>query len=159
MTDSWESFAQALHEESRSLELLNAGALNLTQALIEGDVEIIAARDRELNAYRQKHSEATTKRRGMQARGFGALTLQHVCRYAPPHLNGRFNQHLSELTCGAISLGLTVANNKALILSGLERVMHVTAKLQESVSERPGIYKRRGHVPPPTGSVLVSSKC
>lgn len=159
MSDSWEAFAKALQDESESLSRLNAAAIKLTRSLVDGEPEQIMAHDRDLNAARQAHSNATGKRRGMQARGFGAMTLQQVCRYAPRNLAGQFNQRLSEITCGSIQLGITIGNNKALIVSGLERLMKVTSKLQESASDRPGVYKRRGFVPPPSGSVLVSSKC
>ncbi|HEY8312735.1 MAG TPA: hypothetical protein VIG51_01060 [Candidatus Baltobacteraceae bacterium] len=158
MSDSWEAFSQALQEESESLDRLNAAALALTQSLVESEAATIVLADRELNAARQAHAGAAGKRRGMQARGFGTMTLQQVCQFAPRNLTGTFNQRLSELACGSISLGITITNNKALIMSGLERLMRVTAKLQASVSDRPGVYKRRGYVPPPSGSVLVSSK-
>jgi hypothetical protein len=68
------------------------------------------------------------------------------------------SQRIAELTYGSISLGITIGNNKSLILSGLERLMKVTSKLQESVTERTGVYKRRGYVAPPGASVLVSSQ-
>jgi hypothetical protein len=159
VSDSWESFAQSLQDESGCLDRLNAAAIKLTRSLVDGEAEKILDADRELNAARQAHSTATSKRRGMQARGFGTMTLQQVCQYAPRNLALQFNQRLAEITCGSIQLGITIANNKALIMSGLERLMKVTSKLQESVSDRPGVYRRRGFVPPPDGSVLVSSKC
>jgi hypothetical protein len=159
VSDNWEAFAAALQDESASIARLNVAALALTQVLVQGEPGEIMRADRELNAARQEHSGATGKRRGMQARGFGTMTLQQVCQYAPSNLAGQFNQRLSEITCGAIQLGITISNNKALIMSGLARLMSVTSKLQESASDRPGVYKRRGFVPPPDGSVLVSSKC
>ena len=94
----------------------------------------------------------------MQTRGFGTMTLQQVCAYAPRHLAANMSQRMAELTYGSISLGITIGNNKSLILSGLERLMKVTSKLQESVTERTGVYKRRGYVAPPGASVLVSSQ-
>jgi hypothetical protein len=68
------------------------------------------------------------------------------------------NQRLVELTTTSISLGITTSNNKALILSGMDRLMKVTAALQKAHSDGPGTYKRRGVVPPPSNSVLMSSK-
>ncbi|MGZ3496502.1 MAG: hypothetical protein ACXWNK_05715 [Vulcanimicrobiaceae bacterium] len=159
MSDSWEAFAKSLQDESESLNRLNAAAIKLTRVLVESEPEQILAADRELNAARKAHASATSTRRGMQARGFGVMTLQQVCQYAPRNLAGQFNQRLAEITCGSIQLGITISNNKALIMSGLERLIKVTSKLQETASDRPGVYKRRGFVPPPDGSVLVSSKC
>ena len=159
MSDSWEAFAQSLKDEAESLNRLNEAALQLTRVLVDSEPEQILAADRELNAARQAHAGAASRRRGMQARGFGAMTLQQVCTYAPRNLAAQFNQRLAEITCGSIQLGITINNNKALIVAGLQRLMKVTSKLQETASDRPGVYKRRGFVPPPNGSVLVSSKC
>ncbi|MGH8164975.1 MAG: hypothetical protein ACREP1_11650 [Rhodanobacteraceae bacterium] len=159
MSDSWELFAQSLRDESAGVGRLNAAALALTRTLVEGGPGAIVAADRELNEARQAHAAVMSKRRGMQARGFGTMTLRQVCAYAPSTLAAEFNQRLSELTYGSIQLGITVANNKSIIANGLERIMNVTAKLQESISDRPGVYKRRGFVPPPNASVIMSSKC
>ena len=156
--DSWEAFGAALLEESASLRQLNAAALNLTKVLIDGTADTIAEADRQLAAACNAHQSVCAKRRGMQVRGFGTMTLAQVCQYAPRHMAGAFNQRLAEITYGSISLGITVGNNKSLILSGLERLVKVTSKLQETVSERTGVYKRRGYVAPPGASVLVSSK-
>lgn len=159
MSDSWEAFSAMLGEESAALARLNAAALELTQALVCGDADRILAADRELGAARVTHHQTSARRRGMQVRGFGTMSLQQVCRYAPRPLYGQFHQRLCELTHGSIALRITVGNNKALILGGLDRLMRITTKLQASLSERPGVYRRRGFVPPPSGSVLVSSKC
>jgi hypothetical protein len=156
--DSWEAFNMALWEESVSLQRVNAAAYNLTTVLVNGTPEAISEADRLLNGARLVHQSASARRRGMQVRGFGSMTLQQVCRYAPPHLVGHFNQRLAELRYGAIALGITVKNNKSLIIAGLERLVKMTAKLQETVSERSGVYKRRGFVAPPGASVIVSSK-
>lgn len=158
MSDSWEAFATALQDESVALQRLNAAAQQLTQVLVDGSPEIIMEADRDLNAARAEHQTASSKRRGMQVRGFGTMTLQQVCQYAPRHLAAYMNQRLAELTYGSISLGITIGNNKSLIVAGLERLVNVTTKLQESVTERTGVYKRRGYVAPPGASVLVSSK-
>jgi hypothetical protein len=81
-----------------------------------------------------------------------------VCAYAPRELGASFAQRLAELRYGSTSLGITVRNNKSLIAAGLDRLVKVTAKLQETMTERTGVYKRRGYVAPPAASVLVSSK-
>lgn len=156
--DSWEAFNMALWEESVGLQGLNAAAYHLTTTLVNGSPEQIAKADRQLNNARLAHQTASAKRRGMQARGFGTLTLQQVCLYAPPHLSGHFNQRLAELRYGSIALGITINNNKSLIVAGLDRLMKVTGKLQETMSERTGVYRRRGFVAPPGASVIVSSK-
>lgn len=158
MTDSWEAFGAALQDESLSLQRLNAAAMQLTQVLIDGAPEAIVEADRQLNAARAAHQAASSTRRGMQVRGFGGMTLQQVCQYAPRNLAGQLNQRLAEITYGSISLGITIGNNKSLIVAGLERLVKVTSKMQETMTERTGVYKRRGYVAPPGASVLVSSK-
>ncbi len=158
MSDSWETFAAAMHEESRALHGLNVAALGLTRVLVHGDPEKILAADRALNAARAEHQAACGKRRGMQVRGFGSMTLQQVCAYAPRPVAAQISARLAELRYGARALGITNSNNKSLIASGIERLVKVTAKLQETATERTGVYKRRGYVAPPGASVLVSSK-
>jgi hypothetical protein len=157
-TDSWESFGMALREESASLQRLNAAALHLTRILLDGSPQAILEADRWLNSARAEHQQACAKRRGMQARGFGQMTLQQVCRYAPRHVAPYLQRSLAELTYGSISLGITISNNKSLIVAGLQRLVDVTHKLQEQATERTGVYKRRGFVAPPGASVLVSNK-
>ncbi len=157
-SDSWEAFGTALHEESAALQRLNAAAVHLTQILVDGSPDAILESDRALNAARVVHQTACGKRRGMQARGFGAMTLEQVCRYAPRHISPYLHKTLAEITYGSISLGITISNNKSLIVAGLQRLVDVTHKLQEHATERTGIYKRRGYVAPPGASVLVSSK-
>ena len=156
--DSWEAFGRAVQEEAACLQRLNAAAVHLTQVLVDGSPEAILESDRALNAARIVHQNACTKRRGMQARGFGDMTLQQVCRYAPRHISPYLHKALAEITYGSISLGITISNNKSLIVAGLQRLVDVTHKLQESATERSGVYKRRGYVAPPGASVLVSSK-
>lgn len=156
--DSWEAFGSALVDEASSLSRLNAAAVHLTQVLVGGTPEAILECDRALNAARIVHQNASAKRRGMQSRGFGTMTLQQVCRYAPRHIAPYMYKALAEITYGSISLGITISNNKSLIVSGLQRLVDVTQKLQDSATERTGVYKRRGFVAPPGASVLVSSK-
>ena len=157
-TDSWEAFGMALSEEALALGRLNAAATHLTQVLVDGSPDAILEADRALNAARAVHQSACAKRRGMQVRGFGQMTLQQVCRYAPRHISPYLHKALAEITYGSISLGITISNNKSLIVAGLQRLVDITHKLQESATERTGIYKRRGYVAPPGASVLVSSK-
>ncbi len=157
MNDSWAVFAGMLQEESTALQRLNSAALALTQVLVDGSPEAITQADKELNAARIAHQQASSKRRGMQVRGFGSMTLQQVCGYAPRHFAAQLNQRMAELAYGSISLGITIGNNKSLITAGLERLVKVTSKLQESMTERTGVYKRRGYVAPLGTSVLVSN--
>lgn len=157
-SDSWEAFGAALQEEAAYLQRLNAAAVHLTQVLVDGSPEAILESDRALNAARAIHQNACSKRRGMQARGFGQMSLQQVCRYAPRHIAPYLQRSLSEITYGSISLGITISNNKSLIVAGLQRLVDVTQKLQESATEKTGVYKRRGYIAPPGASVLVSSK-
>ena len=158
MNDSWESFTAALSDEAALLARVNEAALKLTQALVESDADKISATERDLDAARKAYVSAAGRRRGMQVRGFGNLTLRQVCAYAPRPMLPTLNQHLVELTTGSIALGITTNNNKALIASGMERLMKVTSVLQKAASDAPGTYKRRGVVPPPSNSVLVSNR-
>ncbi|HLI97926.1 MAG TPA: hypothetical protein VKT72_17795 [Candidatus Baltobacteraceae bacterium] len=156
--DSWEAFGIALREESAALQRLNAAAVHLTKVLVDGSPQAILESDRWLNSARIAHQQACSKRRGMQARGFGQMSLQQVCRYAPRHVSPYLQRTLSELTHGSIALGITISNNKSLIVAGLQRLVNVTHRLQEQATERTGVYKRRGYVAPPGASVLVSNK-
>ncbi len=159
MTDSWEAFSQALLDESGSLARLNEAALKLTDALVQNIAAQIELAERAVDRARVAHQTVVAKRRGMQVRGFGPLALRAVCAYAPQSLYRTFNQRLTEITYQTTSIGITNSNNKALILGGMQRLMKLTSKLQRAASDMPGTYKRRGFVPPPTGSVLLSSKC
>lgn len=158
MSDSWEAFVDALNEEAATLSRVSASALRLTDALVARKVEQITAAERELDTARSAFQAASAKRRAMQVRGFGSMTLRQVCAYAPLRLQPMMNQRLSELATQSISLGITTNNNKALIQSGMERLMKVTAAMQKAVSDKPGLYRRRGFVPPPSNSVLLSSQ-
>ncbi len=158
MTDSWDSFVSALTEEATLLGRMNDAALSMTRALVDGNVDGIFSTERTLDEARRAYQAACGKRRGMQVRGFGTMTLRQVCAYAPAQLRLPINQRLAELSTGSIQLGITTNNNKALIASGMERLMKITATLQKATNEGPGTYKRRGFVPPPNNSVLVSSQ-
>ncbi|MEO9170399.1 MAG: hypothetical protein ABI278_04425 [Candidatus Aquilonibacter sp.] len=140
------------------LARMNEAALRLTRALVESLVEAIFETEQELDNARRAYQSACGKRRGMQVRGFGTMTLRQVCAYAPRNMRLPLNSRLSELSTGSISLGITMNNNKALIASGMERIMKVTSALQKATNDGPGTYRRRGFVPPPSNSVLVSSQ-
>jgi hypothetical protein len=157
-TDSWDAFATALLEESRSLRSTHQAALGLTKALVKTDAVLILEAERALDAARRTYHAASGKRRGMQIRGFGSMTLRQVCAYAPRKMWPMLNQRLVELTTTSIGLKITNNNNKALIQSGMQRLVKITDILQRSASDSPRTYKRRGYVPPPNNSVLVSSK-
>ncbi|HTU70602.1 MAG TPA: hypothetical protein VMF11_09810 [Candidatus Baltobacteraceae bacterium] len=158
MSDSWDAFAAALREESALLKRTHEASLALTKALVKSDALEILESEHALDSARRAYHSASGKRRGMQIRGFGSLTLRQVCGYAPRALWPTLNQRLVELTTTSIGLRITNANNKALIQSGMQRLVKITAALQRAANDTPGTYKRRGYVPPPTNSVLVSSK-
>lgn len=158
MSDSWDAFAGALQDESILLRRTHQAALVLTKALVKNDPNEILAAEKQLDQARRDYHAASGKRRGMQIRGFGSMTLRQVCMYAPRALWPTLNQRVVELTTTSIGLRLTNNNNKALIASGMQRLMKITAALQKAANDGPRTYKRRGYVPPPTNSVLVSSK-
>jgi hypothetical protein len=158
VSDPWDLFGGMVDEEAETLQRLNDAALALTRVLVSGSPEAIANADRDLNQARIAHQHASAKRRSMQVRGFGSMPLQQVCAYAPRPVAIRLSQKIAELRYGAISLRLTIENNKSLIVAGLDRLIGITSRLQESASERTGVYKRRGYVAPPGASVIVSSK-
>jgi hypothetical protein len=158
VSDSWETFAAALLDESVLLKRTHEAALLLTKALVKTDANDILACERALDSARRAYHASSGKRRGMQIRGFGTLTLRQVCLYAPRQLWPTLNQRLVELTTTSIGLRITNGNNKALIQSGMQRLVKITTALQKAASDTPRTYKRRGFVPPPQNSVLVSSK-
>ena len=158
MSDSWDSFAGMLLDESVTLRKTHDAAVALSKALVKNEPNEILAAERALDQARREYHAATGKRRGMQVRGFGTMTLRQVCAYAPRPLWPVFNQRIVELTTTSIGLRMTNNNNKALISAGMQRLMKITAALQKAASQGPRTYKRRGHIPPPTNSVLVSSK-
>lgn len=158
MSDSWEAFAGALQEESAALGRVHDAALRLTEVLVKNRVAEIVVAEKALDGARRAYQNISGKRRGMQARGFGKMTLRQVCAYAPRRLAPTLNQRLYELTTYSIGLRITSNNNKSLIASGMERLMKVTAALQSAANEGPKTYRRRGFIPPPTNSVLLSSR-
>lgn len=155
---SWDSFRNLLQEESRLLGDLNAAALALANALVVNEVELIHSTERRLESARILHAEGQRKRQVMQKAGFGDLTLEQVCAYAPAPMRRTFQGLARELTIRGISLAITVNNNKALVLAGMERLQKSVALIQEAMTESTGTYRRRGTVPKPAGSVIVSRK-
>jgi hypothetical protein len=154
----WQKFGEMIAEECRLLNELGAATLALTDALVANDAEAIEAAERRVEARRVLHGTAYAQRIAMQRRGFGKLTLAQVCAYAPPALRRRFYGIAHELQTSSLALKLTVSNNKSLILAGMERLARTVAVLQRAGTEQTGTYRRRGVVPPPDGSVIVSRR-
>jgi hypothetical protein len=154
----WQTFADLLAEENRLLGALGDAALRLTDALVANDPDGIEAAERRGEAQRVLHGTAYAQRIAMQKRGFGELTLPQVCAYAPPAIRRTMYGCAHELRTRGIALKLTVSNNKALILAGMERLARTVAVLQRAGTEQTGTYRRRGIVPPPDGSVIVSRR-
>ena len=154
----WQKFAAVLREEDERLGELGDAALALTDALVANVPEEIERCERQLEAKRVLHGTSYAARIAMQQRGFGKLTLTQVCAYAPPALRRALYAIAQSITTRSISLQLTVANNRALIVAGLERLARTVAVLQRAGTEQTGTYKRRGVVPPPDGSVFVSRR-
>jgi len=69
-----------------------------------------------------------------------------------------FQQLSREMSIKGISLAITVNNNKALILAGMERLRKTVEMIHDAMTESTGTYKRRGTVPKSTSSVIVSRK-
>ena len=154
----WQRFAEILGEESRRLGELGDAALVLTQALVANVPEEIEAAERRVEAQRALHGVAFAQRIAMMKRGFGELSLQQVCAYAPPALRRALYASAQEIAVRTLGLNVTVSNNKALILAAMERLARTVAVLQRAGTEQTGTYKRRGIVPPPNGSVIVSRR-
>jgi FlgN protein len=156
--NEWQRFGTMIAEECRALNELGAAALALTDALVANEPEAVEAAERRVEARRVLHGTAYAQRIAMQRRGFGTLTLAQVCAYAPPALRRQFYAIAHELQTSTAALKMTVSNNKSLILAGMERLARTVAVLQRAGTEQTGTYRRRGVVPPPDGSVLVSRK-
>ncbi|HZW54073.1 MAG TPA: flagellar export chaperone FlgN [Candidatus Elarobacter sp.] len=154
----WQRFAELLTEENRRLAELGEAALRLTDALVRNEPDAIETAERRVEAQRVLHGTAYAQRVAMQRRGFGKLTLAQVCAYAPPALRRPMYASVKELETRGLALKLTVSNNKALILAGMERLARTVAVLQRAGTEQSGTYRRRGVVPPPDGSVIVSRR-
>lgn len=155
MTDSWQSFVEVLATECAAFAAVNDRASELSQALVENSADKIQASQRSLEDARKALVAARSRRRGMQHRGFGALTLKQVARYAPPAIAPQIHNRVRELTYYAIKLDLVNSNNRALILGAMERLMAIVAVMRR-VQMQPLTYKRRGVVAPPDRSMIVS---
>jgi hypothetical protein len=158
MNDSWEAFASVLQEESAALARVHEAGLRLTEALVHDSPPEIVLAERGLDGARRAFQASAAKRRNMMARGFGKMTLRQVCRYAPRRLVPTLGQRLYELTNLSINVKITSNNNKALIAAGMERLIKITSAMQRAANAEPKTYRRRGFVPPPTNSVLLSSR-
>jgi hypothetical protein len=154
----WPRFAELLADENRLLGALGEAALGLTDALVVNDPDAIELAERRVEGQRVLHGSAYAQRVAMQQRGFGTLTLAQVCAYAPPALRRSMYATMHELGTHGIALKLTVSNNKSLILAGMDRLARTVAVLQRAGTEQTGTYRRRGVVPPPDGSVIVSRR-
>ena len=154
----WQQFAKLVGDENRRLAELNVVALALTDALVQNDPAAIEAAERRVEAHRVLHGTAYAQRIAMQRAGFGQLTLDQVCAYAPGSLRRWLYGTVHQLGTRATELRLTVSNNKSLIVAGLERLARTVAVLQKAGTEQTGTYRRRGTVPPPDGSVIVSRR-
>jgi hypothetical protein len=155
---SWKAFAGALEEENRCLGELGAASLAMTSALVFGDAAQIEAADRTVDLNRVALTRAHSRRSIMMKSGFGDLTLRQVCGYAPASARRAVFASLHELRTRGIALQITVANNRALIGAGLERIAKTIDVMQSTLSERTGTYRRRGNVPKPNESLIMSRK-
>ena len=155
MNDSWESFIEALSQECAAFSALNEKALEMSIALVQNVPERIHETQRALEDARKAFVGARARRRGMQQRGFGTLTLKKVSTYAPPVIAAQIVGRIRQLTYYTIKLDLINSNNRALILGAMERLMAIVAVMRR-VQMQPLTYKRRGIVPPPDRSMIVS---
>jgi hypothetical protein len=158
MSASWDGFRALLAEEARLLGELGTAALVMTNALVTRDLDAINAAERRLEGQRIMHQNAQRRRLQMQRTGFGELTLEQVCAYAPGPMRRVFLNLSRDLTIKGISLAITVNNNKALLIAGMDRLQKTVQAIHDSMTESTGTYKRRGTVPRPQGSVIVSRK-
>lgn len=138
MSASWYGFRALLQEESCVLGELNTHALALTEALVQKEAYQINASERRLEGHRILHQQARRKRRQMQEAGFGEFTLEQVCAYAPGPMRRSFQQLSREMSIKGISLAITVNNNKALILAGLERLQRTVELIHDAMTETTG---------------------
>ena len=155
MTDSWESFVEALAHECAAFGAVNEKALEMSIALVQNVPERIHATQRALEDARKGLAAARSRRRAMQQRGFGNMSLKKVSKYAPPPISGQILAASKQLTYHTIKLDLINSNNRALILGAMERLMAIVAVIRR-VQMQPLTYKRRGIVAPPDRSMLMS---
>jgi hypothetical protein len=157
MNDSWAAFVEVLTQEADAFAVVNERALRLSAALVENSPENIHAAQRALEEARKQLVGLRSRRRGMQLRGFGNLPLKKVARYAPPAAGSRIVAQMRRLRQCTIQLELVNSNNRALILGAMERLMAIVAVMRRAQMQ-PLTYKRRGIVPPPDHSMIVSHK-
>jgi len=158
MNDSWNSFADMLRAERDQLRVLNTVAVELTNALVEDNAEAISLAERKLEVEQSRHNAVFVRRTETQKRGFGDMSIASVIAYAPREIAWNLYGDMCEIQVSTHALGITNENNKALIVAGMDRLMKTVAIIQRAGTEQPGTYKRRGTVPPPDGSVLVSRR-
>ena len=158
MSESWNAFAAMLRAERDQLRALNVVAAEMTAALVANDVDAIALSERKLEVEQSRHTGVFVRRTETQKRGFGEMSISSVIAYAPREIAWNLYGDMCEIQVSTHALGLTNENNKALILAGMDRLMKTVAIIQRAGTEQPGTYKRRGTVPPPDGSVLVSRR-
>jgi hypothetical protein len=158
MNDSWNSFADMLRAERDQMRVLNVVAMEMTNALVENDATAISLAERKLEVEQSRHNAVFQRRVETQKRGFGDMSIASVIAYAPREIAWNLYGDMCEIQISTHALGLTNENNKSLILAGMDRLMKTVAIIQRAGNEQPGTYKRRGTVPPPDGSVLVSRR-
>ena len=158
MSDSWDSFAEILTEETRAMARLHGAALALTRTLVAGRPGEIRETTDLVESRRREHIKHVVARRAMQRRGFGKMTLREVGGYAPRTLRNFFDTRVSELTYFSTSLRITNENNKALVAAGMDRLLKIVDVLQRAASEQTGTYRRRGLKPKKDASVIVSHR-
>ena len=158
MSASWDGFRALLAEEARVLGEVGRAAISMTTALVARDVDAINNAERKLEGQRILHQHAKRARLQMQRAGFGELTLEQVCAYAPGPMRRVLQNHSRDLTIKGISLSITVNNNKALLIAGMERLQKTVQLIHDTMTETTGTYKRRGVVTKADGSVIVSRK-
>lgn len=158
MNDSWNSFADMLRAERDQLRVLNTVAVELTNALVEDSADAISLAERKLEVEQSRHNAVFVRRTETQKRGFGDMSIASVIAYAPREIAWNLYGDMCEIQVSTHALGITNENNKALIVAGMDRLMKTVAIIQRAGTEQPGTYKRRGTVPPPDGSVLVSRR-
>jgi hypothetical protein len=158
MSDSWDSFAEVLTEETRAMSHLHAAALELTNALVTAGPNEIRQVTENVEKCRRDHARHAVARRSMQRRGFGKMSLREVGNYAPRQFHTLFQTRLYELHYFAASLRITNDNNKALVVAGMDRLLKIVDVLQRAASEQTGTYRRRGLKPKKDASVIVSQR-
>lgn len=158
MSDSWESFLAALDAEAESMGALHHATLKLTTALVKNDTSEIKVASAEVETQRKRHLSHAGKRRSMQRRGFGKLTLRDVCAYAPRTIQHFFQNRLAQLFYYVTSLRITNENNRALVVSGMDRLLKIVEVLRQAQAEKSGTYRRRGVQPQKDSSVIMSQQ-